>query len=287
LLLGKSNAEAGVTLQHIILLAAVQGVTEFLPISSSGHLILTPALTGSADQGLLVDVSVHVGTLLAVLIYFWRDVFAMIEGFFRLLTGRITPGARMTLHIIIATIPVVAVGLYMKQSGLEEQMRSVEIIAWTTLGWGVVLWIADRVGMTINRIEHMRWGGALFIGLAQVLSLVPGTSRSGITMTAARFMGYERSDAAQFSMLMSIPVIIGAGLLAGLDLHAAGNMKLNREVMIAVGFSFLTALITIALLMSWLKKASFTPFAIYRILLGGALLVWVYGYGEAPLHLFG
>ncbi|AUG54238.1 undecaprenyl-diphosphate phosphatase [Thalassospira marina] len=271
------------TLQHIILLAVVQGITEFLPISSSGHLVLTPAITGTADQGLLLDVSVHVGTLLAVLIYFWRDVLAMIIGFFRLFTGRMTPGARMALHIVVATIPVVAVGFYLKESGIEEQMRSVEIIAWTTLVFGIILWVADRVGMTINRIEHMGWAGSIFIGLAQVIALVPGVSRSGITMTAARLMSYERSDAAQFSMLMSIPVILGAGLLAGLDLHKAGNMELNREVMMAIGFSFITALITIAVLMSWLKRASFTPFAIYRILLGAALLVWVYGYGTAPL----
>jgi len=272
-----------VTLQHIILLAVVQGITEFLPISSSGHLVLTPAITGAADQGLLLDVSVHVGTLLAVLIYFWRDVLAMIIGFFRLFTGRMTPGARMALHIVVATIPVVAVGFYLKQSGIEEQMRSVEIIAWTTLVFGILLWFADKVGMTINRIEHMGWAGSIFIGLAQVIALVPGVSRSGITMTAARLMSYERSDAAQFSMLMSIPVIMGAGLLAGLDLHKAGNMELNREVLMAIGFSFITALITIAVLMSWLKRASFTPFAIYRIVLGIALLVWVYGYDTAPL----
>ncbi|MEQ5776356.1 MULTISPECIES: undecaprenyl-diphosphate phosphatase [unclassified Thalassospira] len=271
------------TLQHIILLAVVQGITEFLPISSSGHLVLTPAITGAADQGLLLDVSVHVGTLLAVLIYFWRDVLAMIIGFFRLFTGRMTPGARMALHIVVATIPVVAVGFYLKQSGIEEQMRSVEIIAWTTLVFGILLWFADKVGMTINRIEHMGWAGSIFIGLAQVIALVPGVSRSGITMTAARLMSYERSDAAQFSMLMSIPVIMGAGLLAGLDLHKAGNMELNREVLMAIGFSFITALITIAVLMSWLKRASFTPFAIYRIILGIALLVWVYGYDTAPL----
>lgn len=271
------------TLQHIILLAVVQGITEFLPISSSGHLILASEITGAADQGLLLDVSVHVGTLLAVLIYFWRDVLAMIIGFFRLFSGRMTPGARMALHIVVATIPVVAVGYYFKQSGIEEQMRSAEIIAWTTLVFGIILWFADKVGMTINRIEHMGWVGSIFIGLAQVIALVPGVSRSGITMTAARLMSYERSDAAQFSMLMSIPVIMGAGLLAGLDLHKAGNMELNREVLLAIGFSFITALITIAVLMSWLKRASFTPFAIYRIILGIALLIWVYGYDTAPL----
>ncbi len=184
----------------------------------------------------------------------------MIGGFFFLLSGRINPGARLALHIILATIPVVAVGFYFKVSGIEEQLRSVEIIAWTTLIFGIVLWIADKIGMTINRLEHMRWGGALFIGLAQVLALIPGTSRSGITMTAARLMGYERADAAQFSMLLSIPVILGAGLLA---------------------------LIAIAMLMSWLKRSTFTPFAIYRILLGGGLLVWIYGYGGGPIPLLG
>ncbi len=158
------------TLQHIILLAVVQGITEFLPISSSGHLILTPSITGAQDQGLLVDVAVHVGTLAAVLIYFWRDVLAMLAGFVRLLTGRINAGARMAIHIALATIPVVVVGFYFKVSGIEEQLRSVEIIAWTTLGFGIVLWVADKIGMTINRLEHMRWGSALVIGLAQVIA---------------------------------------------------------------------------------------------------------------------
>tara|TARA_E500000318_G_C3525790_1_gene198350 strand:- start:203 stop:1033 length:831 start_codon:yes stop_codon:yes gene_type:complete len=272
-----------VTLQHIILLAVVQGITEFLPISSSGHLVLAPALTGSPDQGLLVDVAVHIGTLAAVLIYFWRDVFAMLGGFVLLLTGRINAGARLALHIVLATIPVVAIGFYFKVSGIEEQLRSIEIIAWTTLGFGILLWIADKIGMTINRLEHMRWGGALFIGLAQVLALIPGTSRSGITMTAARFMGYERSDAAQFSMLMSIPVILGAGLLAGIDLHQGGNIQLNKDVLLAVGLSFVTALIAISVLMNWLKRSTFTPFAIYRVLLGVAILVWIYVYDSAPL----
>lgn len=271
------------TLQHIILLAVVQGITEFLPISSSGHLVLAPALTGSPDQGLLVDVAVHIGTLAAVLIYFWRDVFAMLGGFVLLLTGQINAGARLALHIVLATIPVVAIGFYFKVSGIEEQLRSIEIIAWTTLGFGILLWIADKIGMTINRLEHMRWGGALFIGLAQVLALIPGTSRSGITMTAARFMGYERSDAAQFSMLMSIPVILGAGLLAGIDLHQGGNIQLNKDVLLAVGLSFVTALIAISVLMNWLKRSTFTPFAIYRVLLGIAILVWIYVYDSAPL----
>ncbi|MDP2698866.1 undecaprenyl-diphosphate phosphatase [Thalassospira sp.] len=271
------------TLQHIILLAVIQGITEFLPISSSGHLVLVPAITGEADQGLLLDVAVHVGTLLAVFVYFWRDVFAMIGGFFRLFSGRMTPSARMALHIILATIPVVAVGFYLKVSGIEEQLRSVELIAWMTLIFGIVLWIADRIGMTINRLEHMRWGGALFIGLAQVLALIPGVSRSGITMTAARLMGYERADAAQFSMLMSIPVIIGAGLLAGIDLYRADDMALTQDALLAGGLSFLTALMAIAMLMSWLKKSTFAPFALYRVLLGGGLLVWIYGYDSMSL----
>ena len=271
------------TLQHIILLAIVQGITEFLPISSSGHLVLAPALTGNPDQGLLVDVAVHVGTLAAVLIYFWRDVFAMLGGFVLLFTGRINAGARLALHIILATIPVIAVGFYLKVSGIEEQLRSVAIIAWTALGFGILLWIADKVGMTINRLEHMRWGSALFIRLAQVIALTPGTSRLGITLTDARFMGHERYDAAKFSMMMSRPVIPGSGLLSGTESTHAGIIELNEDILLAVGLSFLTALIAIAVLMNWLKRSSFTPFAIYRILLGGGLLVWIYVYDGGPL----
>lgn len=262
-------------LYHILVLAIVQGVTEFLPISSSGHLVLTSKVLGWPDQGLMIDVAVHVGTLLAVMLYFWRDLWLIASGLIRLATGRSGPGAKLAGHILIATIPVVIVG-YFARDYVGEFLRNVEVIAWATIGFGVLLWIADRVGMTVRRVEHLGVGNALFIGLAQVLALIPGTSRSGITMTAGRILGMERSEAARFSMLISIPTILGAGVLASLELHAVGDVSLGRDVLLSMALAFVMGLISIAVMMRWLSRANFTPFVLYRIALGGVLLYWIY-----------
>ncbi|MBL6931416.1 MAG: undecaprenyl-diphosphate phosphatase [Rhodospirillales bacterium] len=262
---------------HIVVLALIQGITEFLPISSSGHLVLVPIFTGWPDQGLILDVAVHVGTLGAVMIYFWRDVLGMINGLLLALRGRSDPYARMAGLIILATIPVIVAGYALSKFGTGN-LRSITLIAWTTLGFGIVLWITDKAGMTLRRIDHLGIGDGLIIGFAQVLALVPGTSRSGITMSAARMLGMERTEAARFSMLLSIPTIIGAGTLSGLELYKSGDARLTSDALLAAGLSFLTALIAIALLMTWLKRASFTPFVIYRILLGCGLLGVSYGY---------
>ena len=258
---------------HLVVLALVQGITEFLPISSSGHLILVPVLTGWPDQGLVLDVAVHVGTLGAVLLYFRRDVWQMLAGVALLIAGRRNPGARLALLLVAATVPVVVAGAGLKYVG-SEGLRNVTVIGWTTLVFGVVLFAADRWCLTLRRIEHMPMASALAIGLAQVLALVPGTSRSGITMTAARALGYERQAAARFSMLLSIPVIIAAGTLEGLELYAAGDAVLTASVAIAVALAFVSALGAIGFLMKWLRRASFTPFVIYRIGLG-AYLLWL------------
>lgn len=263
------------SIEHLILIAVVQGITEFLPISSSGHLVLIPALTGEADQGLVIDVAVHVGTLLAVCLYLWRDLARMTLGTFRGLRGRRDPGFRLALQIVLATIPVVGAG-YVLSRYFGGMPRSPEIVAWATLGFGILLGVADRMGMTIRRIEHMRYGEALTIGIAQVLALIPGTSRSGITMTAARALGYERQEAARFSMLMGIPTILAAGVLIGLDLYELGDVELTADALIAGGLAFVAALVSIILMMGWLRRASFMPFVIYRILLGAGLLIWLY-----------
>jgi len=259
--------------EQILILALVQGLTEFLPISSSAHLILVPRLFGWPDQGLMLDVAVHVGTLGAVVLYFWRDLWTMLRGLFRQARGRRDPGARLALHLVAATVPVVIAGFLMKVY-LGTNLRSLVVIGWTTLGFGALLYVVDRMSMTVRRIEHMGLGGALFIGLSQVLALVPGTSRSGITMTAARAMGYERAEAARFSMLLSIPVIVAAGALEGLDLYQSGDVALTVSAAAAAGLAFLSALAAIGLLMRWLKRASFTPFVLYRLALG-AVLLWI------------
>lgn len=268
----------GVLLHHILVLAAVQGITEFLPISSSGHLILAGKFMEFPDQGLAMDVAVHIGSLFAVCIYFWRDMWLLLTGVGRIATGRGGPGPRLILNIIIATIPVVIAGYFLKEH-VEGFLRTVEVIGWATLGFGILLWIADRTGMTIRRVEHIAWPTALTIGIAQILALIPGTSRAGITMTAARFLGMEREDAARFSMLISIPTILAAGGLKGYDVYLAGDVALTADMAIAAGLSFLTALISIALMMAWLRRAGFGPFVLYRIVLGGGLLYWVYSGG--------
>ena len=262
-------------LLHIALLSVIQGITEFLPISSSGHLILVPALTQTEDQGLLIDVAVHVGTLGAVVVYFWRDLARMVVGVGQLAAGKTTEAGRLALMLAISTIPVAAVGFFGK-GFIEANLRSVEVIAWTTIGFGILLYIADKTGMTVQRIEHVGVRAAILIGLAQVLALVPGTSRSGITITAARVLGYERADAARYSMLLSIPVILGAGAVLGADLVATGDWAIGRDAISAAALSFLAALVAIALLMRWLRRADFAPFVIYRVGLGAALLYLFY-----------
>ena len=262
---------------HIVVLALVQGITEFLPISSSGHLVLVPALTGWVDQGLTIDVAVHVGTLFAVTIYFWRDVLGMIQGVLNLLRGRVDPHARMAGLIILATLPVIGAGYALNQYGMDG-LRSVTVIGWATLGFGIVLYATDKLGMTLRRMEHLGISDAIIIGLAQVLALIPGTSRSGITMSAARLLGVERSDAARFSMLLSIPTIVGAGVLKGLELYQSGNAQLTSDAILAAALAFVSALIAIFLLMAWLKRSDFTPFVLYRIVLGVGLLAFAYGY---------
>ena len=265
---------------HLVVLAAVQGLTEFLPVSSSAHLQLVPRFTGWPDQGLLMDVAVHVGTLFAVMLYFWRDIFGMLAGIGRATSRsptrrRVDENFRLALKLIVATLPVIVAGLAMNIY-LGGGLRSLEVIAWATLGFAFLLFFADVTNMTVRKIEHFGLPSALIIGLFQVLALVPGTSRAGITVTAARFLGIERRDAARFSMLLSIPVIIGAGALKGLELHRVGDARLTADAFTAAGLAFLFALISIAVLMFWLKRASFTPFVVYRILLGGFLLYIAY-----------
>jgi len=264
-----------VPILHLAILALVQGITEFLPISSSGHLVLIPHLMQWQDQGLMMDVAVHVGTLGAVMVYAWREIGMMLTGFWKLIRGRVDQGTRLMLQVIVGSIPVVIAG-YAIAKYAGGMFRSVEIIGWTTLGFGLLLGLADRVGMTVRRLEHMSYGGALAIGMAQVLALIPGTSRSGITMTMARFLGFERADAARFSLLLSIPAIAGAGTLTGIELWQSGDVSLTRDALTAAGLSFASALVAITLMMAWLRHAGFMPFVVYRILLGALLLYLVY-----------
>lgn len=265
---------------HLILVAVIQGVTEFLPISSSGHLILLPALTGMPDQGQAIDVAVHIGTLGAVMLYFRRDVAEVLAGLPRLLSGRAdTPGARLALLLAIATVPVVIVGLLLKLTGLDDQMRSVIVIGWTMLLFGLLLFWADRVGASGRTDVHWSLPDAIKLGLWQAVALIPGTSRSGICITGARFLGYDRHGAAKLAMLMSIPTILASGVVAGAEVAATTDAALARDMALAAALAFVAALGALALMMRLLQSVSFTPYVIYRVVLGVGLLIW--GYARA------
>ena len=265
-------------LTHILLLALIQGVTEFLPVSSSGHLILLPALTGLDDQGQVLDVAVHVGTLFAVVTFFRHDVATVLAGLGDLARGRRdSAAARWALCLVIATIPVVLFGLGLKLAGWDEALRSTAVIGWTMLVFGLVLYWADRTGATQRDAETWTRRDAVIMGLWQALALIPGTSRSGITITAARRLGFDRTSAARLAMLMSIPTILASGALLGLETVATANAQAARDGAIAAGFAFLAALAALALMMRLLKSVSYTPYVIYRVILGLVLLAIAYG----------
>lgn len=259
------------TLLQITVLAIIQGVTEFLPVSSSGHLALTPVLLGWPDQGLTIDVAVHVGTLFAVVVYLLREVWMVIRGLARLFTGKFDEGARLAAMIVIASIPVMATGLGVKML-FGDAMRTPMVMGWAFIIFGIILYAGDRFGLTIRRMTHLTWSNALLIGLAQSLAVIPGASRAGVTITMARILGYERRDAARFSMLLAIPAIAGAGLLQGIEVAQSGDLTLQATVALAAFLAFLTAMIAIWAMMGWLQRQSYTPFVVYRIVIGIAIL---------------
>lgn len=261
------------SLAHLFLVAIIQGITEFLPVSSSGHLVLVPILTGYPDQGQVIDVAVHMGTLMAVVIFFWSDVKMGLLGTPRMLTGRIdTAGAKLAFLLMVATIPAVLFGLMLKLTGLDDAMRSVKVIGWTMLIFGIVLYVVDQRGGHSKKADDWSLRDALILGVWQAVALIPGSSRSGTTISGARALGYNRTDSAKISMLMSIPVIFASGVLLGSEVVATANAQAARDGAIAAGFSFVSALLALSLMMRLLRSVSFTPYVIYRIILGLALL---------------
>lgn len=265
------------TLFHLVLVAIIQGITEFLPVSSSGHLILLPQLSGIEDQGLVIDVAVHVGTLFAVVLFFWRDVLEGLVGLGRLARGRAdTPGARLALSLMIATVPVVFAGLVLKMTGAMDALRSVAVIGWTMIIFGLLLYWSDQRGQGAKRATDWSPRDAVILGLWQAVALIPGTSRSGATITGARALGYVREDSARISMLMSIPTILASGVLLSRDIAAEADAQAAWQAAIAAAFAFIAALAALALMMRLLKSVSFTPYVVYRLVLGAALLVFAY-----------
>ncbi|MCG8488653.1 MAG: undecaprenyl-diphosphate phosphatase [Chromatiales bacterium] len=263
-------------LLQIIILAAVQGLTEFLPISSSAHLILAPKVAGYADQGLAFDVAVHVGTLAAVIGYFRHQVVSITRGFFR---SWVNPAARtqesrLGWMIVIATIPVGLFGLLMK-SLVETDLRSPLVIAITTIGFGVLLLLADQFGKRHRDEYSLRWTDALVIGLFQAVAIIPGTSRSGSTMTAGLFLGLTREAASRFSFLISIPTILMSGGLLGLDLLKSEAEVDWLSISLGAGLAFIAAYLCIHYFLRFIENIGMTPFVIYRFILGGLILLFM------------
>jgi undecaprenyl-diphosphatase len=262
------------TFLQLLLIAVVQGVTEFLPISSSGHLILIPKFTTMPDQGPLIDIAVHIGSFLAILLYFFRESIALARGGLASVgIGRAPDERRLLWWILIGTIPAVLFGLFLKQGGWLESFRSTTLVGINLIIYGILLGIADWLGPRRKKYEDMSLTDAVVVGLAQALALIPGTSRSGVTMTAARFLGYERVEAARFSFLLALPAVAGAGTLAVLDLADASS-RMQWDALIAGAMTFVTAFATMAFLMRFLRHASMLVFVLYRVALGGVLLLY-------------
>jgi len=264
-------------LVQLIVLAIVQGITEFLPISSSAHLILAPSLLGWEDQGPLIDVAAHVGTLAAVLVYFRSETVQLAKGAFDGARLKWTPAARLLALLAAATIPLVAGALALAALGLLDALRSPVVIAWSTIGFGVLLWAADVFGPREKAVADIGWRSAILMGFAQMLALVPGASRAGVTVTAARALGYKREEAARFSMLMAIPAIGVLGAYAFLQLATAeGETRgtLTDAVLVAA-LSGAVALAVIHLFLKMARATSFLPFVLYRFALGAGLFWWI------------
>jgi undecaprenyl-diphosphatase len=273
--IGEPVAAPAMTLLQALVLALVQGITEFLPISSSAHLILAPYLFGWPDQGLAFDVATNTGTLLAVVVYFRRDLADLVRGLLRPAEhGEVEgmPARRLLWALVLGTVPVAVAGLLL-DDWVAGAARDPLLIAGTSIGFGLLLWAADRLGRRRRGLATLTLADAVLVGLAQALALVPGTSRSGVTMTAALALGYRRPAAARFSFLLAIPV----GVLAtGYDVLqvALGVVPAGDLAAMAVGLvvSAVSAYLVIGALLAWLERQTMTPFVVYRVALGLVIL---------------
>jgi len=279
---------------NAIILGFVQGLTEFLPISSSAHLRIVGEFIGTGeDPGARFTAITQIGTELAVVIFFWRDIVRIVAAWFKALVGKIPrddPDARMGWLIIIGTIPIVVLGLLF-QDEIETTLRSLWFTASMLVGFGILLGIADWVGRKTRRLKNLTYGHGIVFGLAQALALIPGVSRSGGTITAGLFLGYERRAAARYAFLLAIPAVLGSGFyqvaksiaspcLPG-DTGCLPEVYGPLETLVATVVAFLVALVVIAFFMSYISKRSFLPFVIYRVALGIVLFVLL-GLGIIP-----
>ncbi len=254
----------------ILSLGALQGLTEFLPISSSMHLVLIDQFIWAHDP--VLDVAVHFGSLLAVTLVFWREVIRLFSGLSDVCRLKFTPNAHLLLLLILATIPVIIAGLYLDGLGWEN-LHQTKIIGAASLGFGLLLWGAERFGQGARGLKDWRFGSAFAMGIAQIFALIPGASRSGVTMTAALSLGFSAKEAARIALLMSIPVIAGAATLKGYQLISSGDFTLSGAVGLAVASSFAASLVAIPVMLWVLQRIGYAPFVIYRCALGIYLLI--------------
>ena len=249
---------------EILILSIIQGISEFLPVSSAAHLILVSKYYVFTNQSLLIDICLHLGSLLAIIFYFRNDLFNFIKN------------KNFLIKILIGTIPIIPAGYILYQTGLINILRNLEVIGWMSLIFGIILYISDKT-KEVKKIETgFTNKSAIFIGLFQILALIPGVSRSGITITSGRLLGFNRFDSAKISFFLSIPTLAAASLLGIYNIYKEGSPELNYLAIIAVIFSFIFSYFTIALFLNFIKKFSLKVFVIYRIILSIFILLIVY-----------
>ena len=249
---------------EILILSAIQGISEFLPVSSVAHLVLVSKYYAFTNQSLLIDICLHLGSLIAIILYFRNDLFHFIKN------------RNFLIKILVGTIPIIPVGYILYQTGLIEQLRNIEVIGWMSLIFGILLYVSDRSKVTKKIDTEFTNKSALLIGLFQVLALIPGVSRSGITITSGRMLGFNRFDSAKISFFLSIPTLFAASAIGIYNVYKEGSAELNFLAIIAVIFSFIFSYLTIALFFNFIKKFSLSIFIIYRIILSLFILAIVY-----------
>jgi len=249
---------------EILILAAIQGISEFLPVSSAAHLIIVSKYYAFINQSLLIDICLHLGSLIAIIFYFRNDLFNFIKN------------KKFLMKIIIGTIPIIPVGFILYQTELIYRMRDLEVIGWMSLIFAIFLYVSDKSKITKKIDTAFTNKSAIFIGLFQILSLIPGVSRTGITITSGRLLGFNRFDSAKISFFLSIPTLTAASLFGINNIYREGSAELNFLAIIAVIFSFIFSYITIALFLNFIKKFNLNIFIIYRIILSLLILTLVY-----------
>ena len=249
---------------EILILATIQGISEFLPVSSTAHLVLFSQYYEFSNQNLLIDISLHLGSLIAIIFYFRKDLFNFVQN------------KSFLIKILLGTIPIIPVGYILYQTGLINHLRSLEVIGWMSLIFAILLYISDKFKITKKIDIEFTNRSAIIIGLFQILALIPGVSRSGITITSGRLLGFSRFDSAKISFFLSIPTLGAASLLGIYSIYKEGSAELSFLAIIAVIFSFIFSYFTIALFLNFIKKFSLNIFIIYRIILSLFLLAVVY-----------